>query len=84
MNKGQVKVRIAILKMLDWVVFIAIIATGMYFILNSERSEIIGLGVLAGLLLVSKLGDYTKQKIARLTVDLEIEQKRHERNKYSH
>jgi len=84
MNTGQVKVRIFLLKMLDWVVFIAIVATGIYFILNSERSEIIGLGVLAGLLLVSKLGDYTKQKIARLTVDLEIEQKRHERNKYSH
>jgi hypothetical protein len=84
MNTGQVKARIFLLKMLDWVVFVAIVATGIYFILNSERSEIIGLGALAGLLLVSKLGDYTKQKIARLTVDLEIEQKQHERNKYSH
>jgi len=76
MNKGQVKIRIFLLQMLDWLMFIAITAAGIYLLLNSDRPAMVGLAVLAGLLLVSKVGDYTKQKIARLNVDMDIASKR--------
>jgi len=77
MNTGQVKTKIFMLKMLDWVVFLAVVFAAGYFIMNSDNSEMIGLSALVGLLVVSKLGDYTKQKIARLNVDMEIEHRRH-------
>lgn len=79
MNTGQAKTRILMLKMLDWVVFISIVSAGIYFIQHSDNSELVALAVLLGLLVVNKLGDFTKQRIARLTVDMEIEQKRHKR-----
>jgi len=82
MNEGQVKTRIFILKTLDWAVLIAVVSAAIYFILHSENSEMIGLGALAGLLVVSKLGDYTKQKIARLHVDLEIDQRQQRKNRH--
>jgi len=79
MNTGQAKVRILMLKLLDWVVFISIVSASIYFIQHSDNSELVALAVLLGLLVVNKLGDFTKQRIARLTVDMEIEQKRHKR-----
>ena len=61
---------------LDWLLFIAVTSVGVYSVLYSEKREIMASIALFGLLLVAKFGDFIREKIACLNVDLQIEWRR--------
>jgi len=73
MNEGPLKTRIFIMLAFDWVAFIAVTSLGIYSVLYSEKPEIMATAALIGLLLVAKIGDFLRVKIARLDVDQKIE-----------
>jgi hypothetical protein len=73
---GKVKTKIFLMQSLDWVMFIAVAAFGVYCALYAERRELMATVALCGLLLVNKLGSHIRTKIAMLNVDLQIESRR--------
>lgn len=61
---------------LDWLLFIAVTSVGVYSVLYSENREVMASLALFGLLLVSRFGDYIREKIAGLNLDLQAEWRR--------
>ena len=76
MNETRIKIKIFILRLIDWILLIAVFGTAVWAIVYAEHGEVIAMASLVGLLLVSKLGSYTNTKIAAMRVDMEIERRR--------
>ncbi|MBF8269921.1 MAG: hypothetical protein HW386_1630 [Gammaproteobacteria bacterium] len=76
MNETQVKVKIFIMRTVDWILLLAVFGTGTWAIVYAEEGEMVALASIVGLFLVSKLGSYTNTKIATMKVDLEIEKRK--------
>ena len=80
MDETGLKVRIFIMRLVDWLLLIAVFTTGIYAIVYSPKNgEMIALGSVAALFLVNKLGSYTNTKIAQMRVNFGIEKRRIER-----
>jgi len=75
MNETRVKIQIFVMRTVDWILLIAVFATGTWAIVYAEEGEMVALASIVGLFLVSKLGSYTNTKIAAMKVDLEIEKR---------
>ena len=75
MNETRVKIQIFLMRTVDWILLIAVFATGTWAIVYAEEGEMVALASIVGLFLVSKLGSYTNTKIAAMKVDLEIEKR---------
>ena len=75
MNETRVKIQIFLMRTVDWILLIAVFATGTWAIVYAEEGEMVALASIVGLFLVSKLGSYTNTKIASMKVDLEIEKR---------
>ena len=74
MDESQLKLRIFLMRLVDWVLLILVFSAGVYSILYAEKNrEMMALGSVAALFLVNKLGSYTNTKIAKMKVDHEIE-----------
>ena len=76
MNETRVKIQIFVMRTVDWILLIAVFATGTWAIVYAEEGEMVALASIVGLFLVSKLGSYTNTKIASMKVDMEIEKRR--------
>jgi hypothetical protein len=76
MNETQVKIKIFIMRTVDWLLLIAVFATGIWAIVYAEQGEMVALASIVGLFFVNKLGNYTNTKIAAMKVDLEIERRK--------
>ena len=82
MDESGLKVRIFIMRLVDWLLLIAVFSTGIYAIVYSPKNgEIIALCSVAALFLVNKLGSYTNTKIAQMRVNFDIEKRRLERER---
>ena len=75
MNETQVKIKIFIMRTVDWILLLAVFGTGIWAIVYAEEGEMVALASVVGLFFVSKLGSYTNTKIASMKVDLEIEKR---------
>jgi len=75
MNETRVKIQIFLMRTVDWILLIAVFATGTWAIVYAEEGEMVALASIVGLFLVSKLGSYTNTKIAAMKVDMEIEKR---------
>ena len=79
MDDTGLKIRIFIMRLVDWILLLAVFSTGVYAIVYSPKNgEIIALGAVAALFLVNKLGSFTNTKIASMKVNFEIEKRRKE------
>ena len=76
MNETQMKIKIFLMRTVDWILLITVFGTGIYAIVYAEEGEMIALASIVGLFFVNKLGTYTNTKIAAMRVDWEIEQRR--------
>lgn len=77
MDESGLKIRIFIMRAVDWMLLLAVFSTGVYAIVYSPKNgEIIALGAVAALFLVNKLGSFTNTKIASMKVNFEIEQRK--------
>ena len=76
MNETQVKIKIFIMRSVDWILLLAVFGTGTWAIVYAEEGEMVALASIVGLFFVSKLGSYTNTKIASMKVDLEIEKRK--------
>ena len=82
MDDTQLKIKIFLMRLLDWILLIAVFATGVYAIVyEPENGEIIALAAVAALFLVNKLGSFTNTKIASMKVNFEIEKRKMERER---
>lgn len=80
MDETGLKVRIFFMRLLDWLLLIAVFSTGIYAIVYSPKNgEMIALASVAALFLVNKLGSYTNTKIAQMRVNFKIEKQRIQR-----
>ena len=75
MNETQVKIKIFIMRTVDWILLLAVFGTGIWAIVYAEEGEMVALASVVGLFFVSKLGSYTNTKIASMKVDLKIEKR---------
>ena len=76
MDATQLKIRIFLLRLLDWILLLAVFSTGVYAIVYADQhGEYIALASVAALFLVNKLGSYTNTKIATMKVNFEIEER---------
>ena len=76
MNETRMKIKIFLMRAVDWILLIAVFGTAIYAIVYAEEGEMIALASIVGLFFVNKLGNYTNTKIAAIRVDWEIEQRR--------
>jgi hypothetical protein len=76
MNEGKLKTKIFIMQALDWALLIAVTCLGIYAVLYSEKPEVMATAALFGLLVVSRFGDWIREKVAGLYVDLRMEWRR--------
>ena len=82
MDESGLKIRIFLMRLLDWILLLAVFSTGVYAIVYAPKNgEIIALGSVAALFLVNKLGSYTNTKIANMKVNYEIDHRRQERER---
>ena len=75
MHASRYKNRIFLIQALDWILLLVVAAAGYYAVLHVEPRELAAVGALFGLFLVDRFGDLSRVWIARLNVDMEIEQK---------
>lgn len=79
MNEGQIKSKILMARAVDYFIFAAVVAFGVWGVMYSGKPAIMGGIALAGLFLVNRLGNYTMTKITILRqeiVKLERESKK--------
>lgn len=76
MNETQVKIKIFLLRLMDWILLLAVSGTAIWAIVYAENGEMIAMASLVGLYLVNRLGHYTNTKIAAMRVDLDIEKRK--------
>lgn len=78
MTESHAKTTIFVLRSLDWVILLAVLGFGSYFMLYSNHRPLMALAMFVGLFLVNAIGNYTTEKIAQMRVNMEIQA----RNKY--
>lgn len=79
MDDTSLKVKILLMRLVDWILLIAVFSTGVYAIVYAPKNgEIIALASVAALFLVNKLGSFTNTKIASMKVNFEIEKRKQE------
>lgn len=82
MDDTNLKIKIFLMRLVDWILLIAVFSTGTYAIVYAPKNgEIIALASVAALFLVNKLGHFTNTKIASMKVDYDIEKQRLERER---
>lgn len=79
MNEGHLKTRLFILRSIDWVLFIAVVAYAVYAFIFAEGKFVPALISFVGLLLVHWVGNYTNDKIALLRVNLGIQGRKYKK-----
>ncbi|MEJ2762199.1 MAG: hypothetical protein P8126_11915 [Gammaproteobacteria bacterium] len=72
MNEDQMKTKMFLLQMLDWVLFLSALSFGVYALFYAQNKLLMSLIALLGLLLVDYLGKFTFDQTAILRVDLNI------------
>ena len=80
MNKGQIKSKIFMIQLVDWSLYIAVIAVGAYTILFSEHKELMAIASLTGLFLLHAFGQISLNKIAALRLDLDKLQRKQDKS----
>jgi len=82
MDDTSLKVKIFVMRLIDWILLIAVFSTGTYAIVYAPKNgEIIALASVAALFLVNKLGSFTNTKIASMKVNYEIAKRTQERER---
>ncbi len=76
MKEEQLKTRIYLLRSLDWILFLAVIAFGIYAFLYAENRFLMAVITMIGLLIVHWVGNYTYEKSATMRVNLDILRRR--------
>ena len=76
MNTSRYRFRLFLLRATDWILLFAVAAYGYYAVLYAEHRELAITATLCGLFLVDRFGDFTREWAARVSVDMEIEEKR--------
>jgi len=75
MSEGQIKIRMLLIQVIDWLLLIAAFAIGAYTIFYADYKELMAIVTLMALYLVNVFGKISLDKIAALRVELEILQK---------
>ena len=70
MSESTIKKKIFLAKLVDYVVFAAVAAFGLWGILYSDKPVMISAIALAGLFVVNRLGNYTMTKVTILQQEL--------------
>ena len=70
MKAAQLKTKILILKVLDWLLLLVVLGVGVPALFISEQKFYIGIGLLIGLSVINIVGNWSSNKIASLKVDL--------------
>lgn len=70
MSSSDIKLKIFLLRAMDWVAFIGVLVWGVYATINAENRPFAALLALIGLGLVNQLGRWTFSKIAILKSNL--------------
>lgn len=76
MNEGQLKTKIFLMRAVDWLLFIAVMAFGVYSVAYAENPGIMIWLALFGLIIVSRFGDFLREKVALLNQILRNEWRR--------
>ena len=71
MNEGQIKTRIILIKTADYLLIFAVIGFAIYAFKTGEHLNMMMTGVLLGLLLVNRVGNFTLKKISLLKIELD-------------
>jgi hypothetical protein len=72
MNVNQIKTKIFILKSIDTILVLSLIALAYYSALYSSNKEMMLIYCLIGLFLVNTLGRYTSKKIALMKIQIDM------------
>ncbi|MEX2525657.1 MAG: hypothetical protein WD750_11925 [Gammaproteobacteria bacterium] len=72
MKENQLKTRLYLIRSLDWILFLSVLAFGIYAFLYAENRFLAALVAVTGLLIVHWVGNYTFEKSAIMQVDLDI------------
>ena len=71
MNEGQIKIKIFLIQVVDWLFLISVFSVGINAVFFSENLNLMVTIFLAGLFLLNGLGQITLNKIATLRMELE-------------
>ncbi len=74
MNEGQIKIKILLIQVLDWLLLISVFSVGIYAVFYSENKNLMATVALAGLFLVNSFGHISINKIAALRMELKKQQ----------
>jgi phenylacetate-coenzyme A ligase PaaK-like adenylate-forming protein len=72
MNVNQIKTKIFILKSVDTILIVGLIAMACYSAFYSSNKEMMLIYCLIGLFLVNTLGRYTSKKIALMRIQIDM------------
>ena len=75
MNALNIKIRLFLIRLIDWTLLLAVVGVGIPSIFYSEHRPIYALGVLVGLALVNRIGSWSLNKVAELQLLLDHAQK---------
>jgi uncharacterized membrane protein len=79
MNVHQLKTKIFILKAMDTIFVLVLVAAGIYSVFYAENKEVMIVYCLIGLYLVNALGRYTYYKVALMHIQIESLTREHKR-----
>jgi len=74
-SQKQLKVKIFLIRLIDWSIIIAITAFGISYTLSSKNPQIAALIAIIGLAIVNRFGQWSVTEIARLQTILRRLQK---------
>lgn len=71
MNESQVKLRILIIRIIDWGLILGILGIGIPTVYNSDTPQLYGIFLMFGLVIINRFGYWSTTKIAQLKVELD-------------
>lgn len=76
MNESQIKMKIILIRSIDWILFAAVLGVGIPALLYTDKQFMALLFIMLGLGIVNISGNWTVKKVASLRLELEkIERK---------
>jgi len=71
MNESQIKIKIIIIRSIDWILFATVLGIGIPALVSTDKQFIALVFILIGLGIVHFSGDWTVKKVASLRLELE-------------
>lgn len=71
MNDSQIKMKIMIIRSIDWILFAAVLGIGIPALMYTDKQFIALVFIMIGLGIVNISGNWTVKKVASLRLELE-------------